>query len=198
MPGIVLLAAALVFLHATLAEAVRRGRPLDSGLPPPQLSASEVRLAYRLMGTANPFPSDTVLRACPLGWRVSRALARATSLHPSCVFIHLLILVATTLGAVKVNFGGILGRVCNLLMIQHGAPGEGKSVALWLSLQILYYYDKLRDDRAKKAYATLLAAYKAWKEAGGSSQRHHFQQRYIYWSGRSPPSTGWCGLSGPA
>ncbi len=89
-------------------------------------------------------------RATPLAWQAVCALGRGTSLHPSCVFVHMLILVATTLGAVQVKFGGILGRFCNLLLLQHGAPGEGKSVALWLSLQALYCYDKARDRRTRK------------------------------------------------
>ena len=145
----------------------RSGRAVDLAQPD-TLSASEIQTAYRIMDTTNPFPAGVMLRVCPLAWRVAQALGRATSLHPSCVFVHLLILVATTLHAVQIKFGGILGRFCNLLMIQHGAPGEGKSVALWLSLQILYYYDKVRESHAKRKHAQKMQIYRQWKENGSA------------------------------
>ena len=77
-------------------------------------------------------------QANPLTWKISGALAKATSLHQSCVYTHLLLLESTTLPFVQVKVGGILGRHCNIIMLQHGPPGEGKSVALWLDLQCLY------------------------------------------------------------
>ena len=75
-------------------------------------------------------------------WKLSQALGRATSLHPSCVYTHLLVMESITLPAVQVKVGGILGRPCNIVMIQHGSPGEGKSVALWLCLQCVYDFMK--------------------------------------------------------
>ena len=149
---------------------LRRGRAHELGQELP-LSQAEVRAASRIMDTTNPFPTQIMQHSTPLAWRVASALGRATSLHPSCVFVHLLILVATTLSAVQVRYGGILGRFCNLLMVQHGAPGEGKSVALWLSLQIMYYYDMVREKWSKKAYHEALQAFKDWKEAGEQGQR---------------------------
>eukprot|EP00959_Pyramimonas_sp_CCMP1952_P215176 4502458-Pyramimonas_sp.AAC.1 len=35
-------------------------------------------------------------------------------------------------------------------MLQHGEPGDGKSVALWLDVQILSFYDQAREARAKR------------------------------------------------
>ena len=119
------------------------------------------------METTNAFPADSMRRATPLAWAVAAALGRATSLHPSCVYVHLLLLVATTLGAVQVKYGGILGRFCNLLMLQHGQPGDGKSVALWLDLQNLHYYDQVREKFAKQKHEDLVKAYKAAKAEAG-------------------------------
>ena len=58
------------------------------------------------------------------------------------------------------RYGGILGRHCNLLMIQHGEPGDGKSVALWLDVQILSHYDQVREKRAKKVYDRQVQQYR--------------------------------------
>ena len=83
---------------------------------------------------------------------LAAALGKATSLGTDCVFTHLLILVSLVLNAVYTKCGGILGEFPNLLMIQHGAPGEGKSVALWLVFQILYYFDSVRTKRRQDKY----------------------------------------------
>eukprot|EP00959_Pyramimonas_sp_CCMP1952_P063483 1326750-Pyramimonas_sp.AAC.1 len=37
-------------------------------------------------------------------------------------------------------------------MIQHGPPGDGKSVALWLDVQVLAFFDMIRERRTKKKY----------------------------------------------
>lgn len=72
-------------------------------------------------------------------------------MHQSCVFVHLLIMLSLVLNAVQVRFGGILGKFPNIVMLQHGEPGDGKSIALWLVLQVLYYFDtiKTKHDAAK-------------------------------------------------
>ena len=123
----------------------RLARPAEGALPPP-LTKGEIRAAYRIMQTQNPFPEEVARRASPLMWAIATALGRATSLHPSCVYVHILLLISTTLGAVQLKYGGILGKHCNLLMLQHGEPGDGKSVALWLDVQILSYYDQVRGE----------------------------------------------------
>jgi len=114
------------------------------------MCAADARLAYQLFDAMNPFPCETVRANMPTAWKLSSALSSAASLHPSCVFVHMLILVALTLRAVMVRYSGLLGRYPNLVLIQHGAPGDGKSVAVWLCTQILMYYDTLRDKLAKK------------------------------------------------
>ena len=108
-----------------------------------------VRLAYQLMGVVNPFPVDVVESSSPLAWRVATAVGRATSLHPPCVYVHLIIRMSLVLGAVQVSYGGILGKFANPLMIQHGSPGDGKSIGLWLVVQILAYVDKVRNKVAQ-------------------------------------------------
>ena len=96
------------------------------------MSQADIRLAYQLMDSSNPFPKDIVRRSSPLAWKVAEALGRATSMDASCVYTHLLLLDAVTLNGLMVKYGGILGKFSNLIMIQHGPPGDGKSVIVWL------------------------------------------------------------------
>lgn len=105
---------------------------------------ADLLLAYQLMDTSNPFPSASVAAKQPLAWKVCCALAHAASLHPGCMSVHMLCLVALTLNAVQVKYSGLLGKFCNLMVLQHGPPGDGKSIALWLDLHILSFFDKLR------------------------------------------------------
>ena len=55
----------------------------------PLMQPADVRCASRLMDAMNPFPSSEVEKATPLLWAVAAAMARATSLHPSCVYVHM-------------------------------------------------------------------------------------------------------------
>ncbi|CAK0909816.1 unnamed protein product, partial [Prorocentrum cordatum] len=129
-----------------------QGRGADACQQAPALTKGEIRTVYRILESHNPFPEQAVRRATPLTWAVASALGQATSLHASCVCVHLMILVATTLGAVQIKYGGILSRHCKLLMLQHGQPGDGKSVALWLDVQVLAFFDMIRERRAKKKH----------------------------------------------
>ncbi|CAK0800291.1 unnamed protein product, partial [Prorocentrum cordatum] len=133
-------------------ESRRPGRGADASQQLPAMTKGEIRTLYRILENQNPFPEEAARRATPLMWKVASALGKATSLHASCVYVHLMILVATTLGAVQLRYGGILSRHCNLLMLQHGEPGDGKSVALWLDVQVLGFYDMIRERRSKKKY----------------------------------------------
>ena len=109
------------------------------------MNKDTVRLAYQLMDVLNPFPVDVVSASSPLAWRVAAAVGKATSLHVSCVYVHLVILISLVLSAVQVKYGGILGKFSNPLMIQHGAPGDGKSIQMWLHFQVLALFDKVRN-----------------------------------------------------
>ena len=133
---------------------------------PSPLSRADVRCASRLLDETNPFPTSAIAGATPLMWAVAEALARATSLHTACVYTHLMLVISLPLGAVQLKYGGILGRFCNMLVLQHGEPGEGKSVIAWLTRQILYYYDKKREESARGVYKEELKKYKEWKEGG--------------------------------
>lgn len=99
-----------------------------------------------------PFPEETMAQNCRISWKYAGALARATSLHQTCVYVHLLIMLSLVLNAVQVRYGGILGKFPNLLMIQHGEAGDGKSIALWLILQILYYFDSIKTKQDAASY----------------------------------------------
>ena len=115
------------------------------------MSGKDVRQATKLLEAMCRFPAESIAKNAPCSWSFAGALARATSLHQSCVFVHLLIMLSLVLNAVQVRFGGILGKFPNIVMLQHGEPGDGKSIALWLVLQVLYYFDtsKTKHDAAK-------------------------------------------------
>ena len=134
-----------------------------------RMSSADILLAYQLLDELNPFPVDEACAAMPLTWRLASAVGKATSLHVSCTFVHLVVLVATVLGAVQVRYGGILGMFSNLLMLQHGAPGDGKSIALWLVAQVLSHFDKVRDSVAKSQYRRDLQSYKQAMATGAES-----------------------------
>ena len=68
------------------------------------------------MDRENPFPRDAIRRASPLAWRYSEALARATSLDAGCEYTYNLLLVADTLNALQVKYGGILVKFPNLIV----------------------------------------------------------------------------------
>ena len=77
-------------------------------------------------------------------------------------------MLSLVLNAVQVRYGGILGKFPNILMLQHGEPGDGKSIALWLVLQVLYYFDNIktksdaiRHRRDLRRYEEAKAAYEA-------------------------------------
>ena len=80
----------------------RQGRAKEEQ---PLMTAADVRCAGRIMDSTNPFPGSEVSMATPLMWKVAVALGRATSLHPSCVYVHIMILIAHTLDAVQIKYG---------------------------------------------------------------------------------------------
>lgn len=101
----------------------------------------------------------------PCSWQFAGALARATSLHQSCIFVHLLIMLSLALNAVQVRFGGILRKFPNILMLQHGGPGDGKSIALRLVLQVLYYFDSIQTKRDVAKHRSDLRRYEEARKA---------------------------------
>ena len=107
-----------------------------------------------------PYPETSMKTAAPCSWELAADLGKATSLGTDNVFTHLLILVSLVLNAVYAKYGGIIGKFPNLLMIQHGAPGEGESVALWLVFQILYYFDSVRAKHRQDKYKEASSKYK--------------------------------------
>ena len=64
----------------------------------------------------------------------------------------------------SVRFGGILGKFPNLVMLQHGEPGDGKSIALWV-LQVLYYFDSIKTSHDKAKHRADLRRYGDAKKA---------------------------------
>ena len=139
-----MLLAWLLLVWTLGAAAAPQKRPHKPSPEVAAMSAADAQCAYRLIETRCPYPDAAMSRAAPHAWELCAALGRATSLSSACVFTHMLILVSLTLNALQTRYGGILGKFPNLLVLQHGAPGEGKSVALWLVFQILYFFDELR------------------------------------------------------
>ena len=50
----------------------------------------------------------------------------------------MLVLGASRLDAVKMNYSALLGVFPNVLMILTGAPGDGKSVPLWYDTMVMH------------------------------------------------------------
>ncbi|CAE7282086.1 unnamed protein product [Symbiodinium sp. CCMP2592] len=135
------------------------------------MSHADAQCAYRLMEAMCPYPDETISRSAPHAWELCAALGRATSLSSACVFTHMLILISLTLNALQTRYGGILGKFPNLLMLQHGAPGEGKSIALWLVFQILYYFDDTRTKLKLKEWNTSKEQHRLAVRAGEQEEK---------------------------
>lgn len=91
-----------------------------------------IRMAYELMDTMNPFPCSSMEQKKPLMWKLSSALGRAASLHPSCMFVYTMMLVALTLNAVQVKYSGLLGRFSNILLLQAGLKTQRPLPLRWV------------------------------------------------------------------
>ena len=64
------------------------------------------------------------------------------------------------------NYSGILGVFPNVMVIAHGASGDGKSVALWMDTQIMHFWRKKTLKRLKKTWQATKDAHDAWEEEG--------------------------------
>ena len=53
--------------------------------------------------------------------------------------MHSLTRSSLRLNSVKVNYSGILGMFPNLLIMDVGASGDGKSIGLWMDTQCMHY-----------------------------------------------------------
>ena len=106
----------------TVAFCVASANGAKRGYKPPaeekRVSGKDVRDMTKLLEHQCPFPEETMAKNCRISCLYAGALARATSLHQTCVY-YLLILLSFVLNAVQVRYGGILGKFPNLLMIQH-------------------------------------------------------------------------------
>lgn len=152
----------------TVAFCVASANGAKRGYKPPaeekRISGKDIRDMTKLLEHQCPFPEETMAQNCRISWKYAGALARATSLHQTCVYVHLLVMLSLVLNAVQVRYGGILGKFPNLLMIQHGEAGDGKSIALWLILQILYYFDSIKTKHDAASYRHELRQYEDAKK----------------------------------
>lgn len=118
------------------------------------MTENDVREATRLLESACPFPSESEAKNVPCSWQ-EVWLELEVRIKAASLFVHLLIMLSLVLNVVQVRYGGILGKFPNLVTLQHGEPGDGKSIALWLVLQVLYHFDSVK---AKHHAAKYLAA----------------------------------------
>eukprot|EP00435_Cladocopium_sp_Y103_P029585 s1478_g7.t1 len=165
----------LVLLSILVNEvcAAKRGRNAQAMPEERSMTGKDVREATKLLESTCPFPSESMAKNAPCSWQFAGALARATSLDQSCVFVHLLIMLSLVLNAVQVRFGGILGKFPNLVMLQHGEPGDGKSIALWLVLQVLYYFDSIKTKHDAAKHRADLRRYEEAKKAFEAASSVH-------------------------
>ena len=118
-------------------------------------SKKDALLGYKILEVECPFPAKVLAAKRPISWNLAVGLGRGLSLHPSRTYMHKLALGSLRLNAVKVNYSGILGVFPNLLIIDYGASGDGKSPGLWLDTQVMHYLRK----------KILAVKVKAWQEA---------------------------------
>ncbi|CAE7564516.1 unnamed protein product, partial [Symbiodinium pilosum] len=128
-----MLLAWLLLVWTLGAAAAPQKRPHKPSPEVAAMSAADAQCAYRLIETRCPYPDAAMSRAAPLCLGVVCGIGTGDLFEFST------------------RYGGILGKFPNLLMLQHGAPGEGKSVALWL-FQILYFFDELRTKAKLEKY----------------------------------------------
>ena len=69
-------------------------------------------------------------------------------------------MVALELDALQAKYSGLSGRFCNRVTVQTGAPADGKSVALWVDVQILKYFDQIRTEVLLRAWKKAAREYK--------------------------------------
>ena len=148
--------------------AAKRGRNAQAMPEERAMTGKDVREATKLLESTCPFPSESMAKNAPCSWKFAGALARATSLDQSCAFVHLLIMLSLVLNAVR--FGGILGKFPNLVMLQHGEPGDGKSIALWL---VKYYFDSIKTKRDAAKHRADLRGYEEAKKAFEAASSVH-------------------------
>ena len=165
----------LVLLSILVNEvrAAKRGRNAQAMPEERAMTGKDIREATKLLESTCPFPSESMAKNAPCSWLFAGALAKATSLDQSCVFVHLLIMLSLVLNSVQVRFGGILGKFPNLVMLQHGEPGDGKSIALWLVLQVLYYFDSIKTKHDAAKHRADLRRYEEAKKAFEAASSVH-------------------------
>lgn len=179
-----------VFLGAALARALRsfdslrqlaaEPRSSDSATTMARSSADQegefskkdAMLGYKLLLAESPFPVDAVRAARPLMWKLAEGLSQGLSLHPGRQFMHLMALGSLRLNAVKVDYSGILGVFPNLLLIDVGASGDGKSIGLWMDTQVMHYLRKKILQARLSAWETAKAAFEAHDAAAGAPPPH--------------------------
>ena len=97
----------------------------------------------------NPFPSTVIQTNRPYSWKLATALAKGISLAPSSVHVNLLVQVSSMLNAVKLHYSGILAVFANLIVVQHGATGDGKSINVWFASQVAQTWQRRAEKRER-------------------------------------------------
>ena len=62
----------------------------------------------------------------------------------------------------EVMYSGILGSFPNIMIIQDGASGDGKSPPLWFDTQVCHYFRKKSLELVKAAWDVRVSAHETW------------------------------------
>ena len=120
------------------------------------LTKAVKRATCHVMENTNPFPEDAFRQTRLFFWTVASAIALATS---PCTLLHRHPHADLYLAAIPCRPDELRrhsGRPLNLLMLLVGDLGAGKSVALWLDVQVFSYYDQKWEARAEAMYDRLI------------------------------------------
>ena len=126
----------------------------------------DAMLGYRLMEARSEFPANDMAKYVPLSWNLSTAIAGGLSLDAGCEYCHILTNASLRLSCVKVPYSGMLGVFPNIMVLQDGASGDGKSIGLWFDTQVNRYLRKKVLARRMVAWRKIKISHDEWKTKG--------------------------------
>eukprot|EP00969_Alexandrium_andersonii_P136505 6039341-Alexandrium_andersonii.AAC.1 len=75
------------------------------------------------------------------------------------------------LKAVKIDYSGPLSAFCNVLFVQRGPPGSGKSIWVWFQMQGLQAWSRRAEDRDVRLWKERRTVHEAWRSMPFAQQR---------------------------
>jgi hypothetical protein len=132
----------------------------------PSFTQRDALIGYKILENEVPFPVEAISSSTAVTWKVCEGLARGLSVDPARVYVHYLAMGSLFLSSLKTHYSGVLGIFPNLMLNDHGASGDGKSIALWFDTQVMHFLRKEILKIKKKEWKLATAAYEAWVAAG--------------------------------